>query len=78
MSKETTLTTRDRRRIHLQEAKRATNSPIVEAQLAAALDVWDDLPPTPLRECPICGKVGLPERIQQHGCDSRSEERHRY
>ena len=45
-----------------------TDSPIVEAQLAAALDDWEDLPPTPLRECPVCGKVGLPERIQQHRC----------
>lgn len=69
MSKETTLTTRERLRVHLQEAKRATTSPAVEAQLTAALDVWDDLPPTPLQECPVCEKVGLPERIQQHRCE---------
>ncbi|CCQ35116.1 hypothetical protein HTIA_p3014 (plasmid) [Halorhabdus tiamatea SARL4B] len=40
----------------------------MEAQLEAALDAWNDLSPTPLRECPVCGKVGLPERIQQHKC----------
>jgi len=45
--------------IHLREARRTTDSPIVEAQLTAALDAWNDLPPTPLRECPVCGKVGL-------------------
>ena len=44
-------------------------SPIVEAQLTAALDAWEDLPPTPLGECPVCGKVGLPERIWQHRCN---------
>jgi len=60
---------RERLRIHLEEAKRATTSP-VKAQLDAALDVWEDLPPTPLQECPVCGKVGLPERIQQHRCDN--------
>jgi len=70
MSGERTLTARERlRRIHLREARRTTDSPIVEAQLTAALDAWNDLPPTPLRECPVCGKVGLPERIQQHDCD---------
>ena len=68
MSEERTLTARERLRIHLREARRTTDSPIVEAQLNAALDAWTDLPPTPLRECPVCGKVGLPERIQQHKC----------
>lgn len=24
--------------------------------------------PTPLRECPVCGAVGLPERIEDHDC----------
>jgi len=68
MTDNTTITARERLRIHLREARRITDSPIVEAQLVAALDAWDDLPPTPLQECPVCGKVGLPERIQQHRC----------
>ena len=68
MTEETTLTARERLCIHLREARRTTNSPIVKAQLAAALDAWEDLPPTPLQECPICGKVGLSERIRQHKC----------
>ncbi len=68
MSEERTLTAQERLRIHLREAHRTTDSPIVEAQLAAALDAWNDLPPTPLRECPVCGKVGLPERIRNHDC----------
>jgi hypothetical protein len=69
MSEERTLTARERLRIHFREARRTTDSPIVDAQLAAALDAWNDLPPTPLRECPVCGKVGLPGRIQQHSCE---------
>lgn len=73
MSKETTLTVRERLRIHLEEAKQATTSPVVEAQLTAALDVCDELPPTPLQECPVCGKVGLPERVQQHRCGTQEQ-----
>jgi len=73
MSKETTLTTRERLRIHLQEARRVTTSPVVEARLTAALDAWSDLTPTPLRECPVCGKVGLPERIKQHRCGTQEQ-----
>jgi hypothetical protein len=69
MSVERTLTARERLRIHLREARRTTDSPTVEAQLDAALDAWNDLPPTPLRECPVCEKVGLPERIQQYRCE---------
>lgn len=71
MTEDTTLTARERLRIHLREARRTTDSLIVEAQLAAAMDAWDDLPPTPLQECSICGKVGLPERIQQHRYGSK-------
>jgi len=72
MSKETTLTARERLVINLREARRMNTSPVVEAQLDAALDAWGDLPPTSLQECPGCGKVGLPERIMDHDCRSRS------
>lgn len=68
MTEERTLTSRERLRIHLREARRTTDSPIVEAQLDAALDAWKDLPPTPLQECPVCGEVGLPDRIRNHAC----------
>ena len=76
MFKETSLTTREQLRIHLEEAKRATTSPVVEAQLTAALDVCDDLPPAPLQECPICEKLGLPERIQEHRCGKQGTDRY--
>ena len=77
MTEETTLTARERLRIHLREARRTTNFPIAEAQLAAALDAWEDLPPTPLQECPVCGKVGLPERIRNHNCTQSLRQEYR-
>jgi hypothetical protein len=73
ISEERSLTARERLRIHLREARRTADSPIVEAQLDAALDAWNDLPPTPLQECPVCRKVGLPERIQQHRCGTQDQ-----
>ncbi len=77
MSENRTLTAWKRLRIHLREARRTTDSPIVEAQLEAALDAWDDLTPTPLRECPVCGKVGLPERIRNHDCTQSLRQEYR-
>lgn len=50
MTEETTLTACERLRIHIREARRTTDSPIVGAQLAAALDAWKELSPTPLQE----------------------------
>ena len=77
MTDDTTLTARERLRIHLREARRTTDSPIVEAQLEAALDAWTDLPPTPLQECPVCGKVGLRERIRNHECTQSLRQEYR-
>ena len=50
MSKEHTLTARERLHIHLRDAHRTTDSPIVEAPLAPVLDVWENLPSTHLQE----------------------------
>ncbi|RDZ38569.1 hypothetical protein C5B86_19700 [Haloferax sp. Atlit-19N] len=74
MTEDTTLTARERLHIHLREPRRTTDSPIVEAQLDAPLDAWNDLPPTPLWEYPVRGKVGLAERIKQHKCVSKASE----
>jgi hypothetical protein len=30
----------------------------------------DDREPTELKECPVCGAVGLPERIEDHDCEA--------
>ena len=65
MPEERTITAREGLRIYLREARRTSDFPI-DAQLMAALDTWEDLLPAPLQECPVCGKVSLPEGIREH------------
>ncbi|ERG97395.1 hypothetical protein [Haloquadratum walsbyi] len=62
------LTNRERLRWHLTSALASAESPETKAHLRGALAACQYLPPTPLVECPLCGKVGLPERIQVHEC----------
>ncbi|SFL45777.1 hypothetical protein SAMN04487950_3845 [Halogranum rubrum] len=54
--------------MHLSQALSRTDDAEVQAYLHAALESAEALPPTPLVECPVCGKVGLPERIEMHDC----------
>lgn len=54
--------------MHLAQALTRAESDEAREHIQAALQEWDNLPPTPPQECPVCGKVGLPERIQQHTC----------
>ncbi|OYR53677.1 hypothetical protein DJ70_15780 [Halorubrum halodurans] len=61
-------TTREALEMHLAQALTRCESAVVRAHLEAALRKCRDLPPTPLVECPVCGRVGLPERIQAHDC----------
>jgi len=55
-------------RDHLAAAN--THAVDVETQhhISEAIDCAAELPPTPLIECPDCGRVGLPERIAAHDC----------
>jgi hypothetical protein len=62
------LTSRERLRRHLTSALEIAESAETKAHLRGALAACQELPPTPLVECPLCGKVGLPERIQAHDC----------
>ena len=68
MVKNEATTSRERLRMHLVQALTRAGSDDVKYHLQVALDEWESQPPTPLQECPICGRVGLPERIQQHRC----------
>ena len=34
----------------------------------AILELLDIKYPTEVTQCPVCGRVGLPERIQAHDC----------
>jgi hypothetical protein len=67
------MTARERLRMHLKQAFTRAESPDVRAHLRAAIRECDDLPLTPLAECPVCERVGLPERILDHECQKRSE-----
>ena len=63
--------------MHLTQALARAESEETKAHLRAALREWDELPPTPLQECPICGKVGLPERIRNHDCTQSLRQEYR-
>ena len=62
------LTSREQLHWHLTNALASAESPETKSHLRGALVEYRKLPPTPLVECPFCGKVGLPERIQAHKC----------
>ena len=71
MNDQQTTTSRERLRMHLVQALTRTESGDVERHLRAALEEWENQPPTSLQGCPVCGKVGLPEQIQQHECTTQ-------
>ncbi|SEP25256.1 hypothetical protein SAMN04487948_12713 [Halogranum amylolyticum] len=62
------MSAREELEMHLSQALSRTEDAAVQAHLHAALESTEALPPTPLVECPVCGKVGLPERIAMHEC----------
>ena len=66
-------TARERLEMHLAQALTRAQSPDVQHHLEAALEECRQLPPTPLVECPLCGRVGLPERVQNHCCTDPPE-----
>jgi hypothetical protein len=63
-----TDTARDRLRMHLTQAATRADKSDVREHLTAALGALDELPSTPLVEFPVCGRVGLLERISVHEC----------
>lgn len=62
------MSAREELQMHLSQALSRTDDPDVQAHLHAALESCAELSSTPLIECPACGKVGLPERIELHKC----------
>ncbi|RLM32875.1 hypothetical protein DVK01_19495 [Haloarcula sp. Atlit-120R] len=68
-------TARERLEMHLAQALTRAESTNVRHHLEAALEECRKLPPTPLIECPLCGRVGLPERICEHRCSPSSSDR---
>jgi ribosomal protein L32 len=66
-------TARERLEMHLAQALTRAQSHDVQRHLEAALEECRQLPPTPLVECPLCGRVGLPERVKNHCCTDLPE-----
>ncbi|SEP07879.1 hypothetical protein SAMN04487948_11332 [Halogranum amylolyticum] len=65
------MSAREELEMHLSQALSRTEDTEVQAHLYAALESTEELPPTPLVECPVCGTVGLAERIERHDCQVR-------
>lgn len=59
--------------MQLVQALTRCESDVVRNHLRAALQHCRELPLTPLVECPVCSRVGLPERIQNHNCRKKSQ-----
>ena len=61
-------TTAEALRDELAAANSHVENPEAQQHVDRAIELLNDLPPTPLVECPGCGVVGLPERIAVHDC----------
>ncbi|KTG30328.1 hypothetical protein AUR66_08370 [Haloferax profundi] len=64
------MSAREELQMHLTQALTRTTEPDVQAHLYAALKSCEELTTT-LVECPVCERVGLPERIEIHDCSLR-------
>jgi hypothetical protein len=61
-------TTAEALRDELVAANSHVENPEAQQHVDRAIKLLNDLPPTPLVECPECDRVGLPERIAVHDC----------
>lgn len=64
-------TPREELRMHLAQAKTRAESDAAREHVARALDLVDCLPPTPIGQCPNCGRVGprpLVRDTSRHDC----------
>lgn len=55
-------------RMHVAQAVSRAVDPDALARCHAALRALDPELGPPLVECPVCERVGLPERIKEHDC----------
>jgi ribosomal protein L32 len=59
-------------RSQLTEAAQCTVDDDTRDHIETALALVDELSGPELIECPVCGRMGLPERIVDHNCRSGS------
>ena len=57
-------------RTQLTEAAKGAVDDDTRGHIESALALVDELSGPELLECPVCGRVGLPERIVDHDCGS--------
>ena len=57
-------------RTQLTEAAEGAVDDDTRGHIEAAIALVDELSGPELLECPVCGRMGLPERIVNHDCRS--------
>jgi hypothetical protein len=62
------MTTDERIAQHAAAGVTRASDPDACRHFQAILEILNVEYPTPLAECPVCGRVGLPERIHAHDC----------
>ena len=62
----------DKLRDQLTQAATQAVDANTREHIDVALKLVEDLPQTELIECPVCGRMGLPERIVDHDCKTGS------
>jgi hypothetical protein len=65
-------TTVEKLRDQLTEASMQAVDTETREHIETAIELVDELSGPELLECPVCGRMGLPERIVDHDCDSGS------
>jgi hypothetical protein len=63
-------TTHERMRMHLVQALTRSDEPNAQEHIRAAIDEIDTASPPSLDRCPVCYRLGLPEQIASHTCES--------
>jgi hypothetical protein len=65
------MTARDELRMHLAQAATRADDADARVHLDRALELIDEVGPSPLAECPDCGRVGPRPRVRdrdRHDC----------
>jgi ribosomal protein L32 len=61
-------------RNQLTEAAKGAVDDETRAHIETAMELVDEVSDPELLKCPVCGRMGLPERIVNHECEIRSTE----
>ncbi len=62
-------TDRERALMQLAQAETRADNADAREHIRAAREAIRAMTPTGLQECPVCGRVGVPNQIAVHDCD---------